>query len=986
MKTIITFLLLSTSLFSLYSQVVPQGQGYYNLSPPPNGNIPSRADGNPVFPKVTNNFNQAVTSNDWWSSLIYNYYDNQTFVWEKHSWKLFPHPMSMQAVRYGLKVLYPDQLSITDAFGITDGEYRYNMEIEDFTIGVDGLDLGNIQEVQVENYGDWHVTCVWDDDNGNQLKATMGHGFPFVYFEKTGGNAYLRFLYGHTVNHNIDDNVIGFTHNGHHYGLFAPSGSTWTTSSYEHDEAAFVGSSPNIVNRTALKSDLNGQNYFSIALLPDNSLATLIEYSNHAFAFITDTDVTWQYDENTAQLNTIFTATTEAKEGTETRPLQSLYRHQWLNSSDVNTTHKYLSARGEMKVYKGNSFTTSLKNNGIIPALPLTLDAAQEAILYQYIEDERQASNIYAVPEDTYWIGKRFSRQAELVQIAHQVQHFAARDKFLNDLKTELEDWFQADNSESSRGYFYYNDTWDALIGYPASFGSDIRLTDHHFHYGYFIKAVATIAQFDPTWASDENWGAMAKLLIKDVNNWDKSDTQFPFLRYFDAYAGHSWASGHGNFHWGNDQESSSEAMNFAVSVFQLGIVLDDMELRDLGLFLYLNEASAIEQYWFDMDETVLPAGYGFDSASRIWGTGVNRASGSQSFELEPEYWLGINALPLNAASLYLGKHPTLTEQLYTEMTNANGDVEDNLWEDLMWMFQAMYAPTAAIAKYENHTAGGAYTTNLPYIPSVNGIYQPLSGEQISPAQLYHWLYNLENLGQVDATVCADYPATMVFNKNGEKSYVIYNPPNSMERIVTFSDGTIVTAPANELFLYQPATLATVDLSLSAELTTSKTVSLTWQNAINVPTFFVERTNSVSHFSSVMSSTIGRISNTSLLQFEDKHPLVGTNYYRLTWTDEFGNPHFSEVVNVGVEGILQDLVISPNPVKETLRCALVHTLSDNIQFEILNIQGQVLHHAPLPTSSNLSLNISVPDLKAGFYFLKIRDIENNIYLGRFLKL
>ncbi len=44
---------------------------------------------------------------------------------------------------------------------------------------------------------------------------------------------------------------------------------------------------------------------------------------------------------------------------------------------------------------------------------------------------------------------------------------------------------------------------WGTLIGYPASYGSDQELNDHHFHYGYFIAAAATLAKFDPTWAAD---------------------------------------------------------------------------------------------------------------------------------------------------------------------------------------------------------------------------------------------------------------------------------------------------------------------------------------------------------------------------------------------------------------------------------------------------------------------------------------------------
>ncbi|WLR44380.1 glycosyl hydrolase [Bacillus carboniphilus] len=42
-----------------------------------------------------------------------------------------------------------------------------------------------------------------------------------------------------------------------------------------------------------------------------------------------------------------------------------------------------------------------------------------------------------------------------------------------------------------SENLFYYNDNWGTLLGYPDSFGSIEEMNDHHFHYGYYIKAAA---------------------------------------------------------------------------------------------------------------------------------------------------------------------------------------------------------------------------------------------------------------------------------------------------------------------------------------------------------------------------------------------------------------------------------------------------------------------------------------------------------------
>ena len=58
---------------------------------------------------------------------------------------------------------------------------------------------------------------------------------------------------------------------------------------------------------------------------------------------------------------------------------------------------------------------------------------------------------------------------------------------------------------------FCYDKDWGTLTGYPASYGSDTELNDHHFHYGYYVYAAAIVAQYDPAWAADSAWGGMVK-------------------------------------------------------------------------------------------------------------------------------------------------------------------------------------------------------------------------------------------------------------------------------------------------------------------------------------------------------------------------------------------------------------------------------------------------------------------------------------------
>ena len=75
----------------------------------------------------------------------------------------------------------------------------------------------------------------------------------------------------------------------------------------------------------------------------------------------------------------------------------------------------------------------------------------------------------------------------------------------------------------------------------------------------------------------------MVNLLIRDIASPKKDDALFPYLRCFDIYAGHSWASGHAKFGDGNNQESSSESMNAWYGMMLWGEAIGDDVARISG-------------------------------------------------------------------------------------------------------------------------------------------------------------------------------------------------------------------------------------------------------------------------------------------------------------------------------------------------------------------------------------------------------------------
>lgn len=739
-KRVIPFVLLLVMVFMTYggTQAAPIGQGSYTTTLPAGETGPTNSAGTPVTPKVVSGFSGPVQTNDWWSSLIWQHDPSNPY-----SNNMFPHPLALRAYADGLGMSYPTNIALNN-------EYHLHFQPEDIRIGLVGL---SAPDTRVVSYSDWAVTARWSSGS-NSLDATFGHGLPFVYLTKSGANAQVSVITGYQGTWYNSGGVLGIQVNGHYYAIFAPTGSTWS------------GSNP-------FQSSLNGQTYFSVAVLPDNSATTLEFYRQHAYAFVTNTQVSWNYNQANANLQTNYTVSTVLKEsgnGNVNRPLLALYRHQWMNSSAALTGYTYGSPRGEMKVLDGASFSTNMTFNGVLPALPDagTYDRTQ---LYNYVNDV-YVNGPYIDSEDTYWGGKDAGRLAQLVWIADQVGHTSARNAFLNALRTTLEDWLNANDGGSK--LMYYDSTWDTLIGFPASFGTNTEMNDHDFHYGYWLMAAATVANFDPAWANDSQWGGMVKLLIKDVANADRTDTMFPFLRSFDIYAGHDWANGAALFASGDNEESSSEAMNFASGLVLWGAATGNTSLRDLGIYLYTNMTRAIEQYWFDVDGQVFPAAYNYEAVGMVWGSGGAYATW---WTANPEEIHGINFLPFTGGSLYLGRNPGYITRNYNFMVAQNGGQETE-WVDVIWNFQALANPTAALSKFGS------------------GSYPVEDGE--SKAHTYHWLHNLNAIGQLDTAVTADSATFAVFNKNGTRTYVAYNPGSTSQE-VHFSDGKCLTVAPGKI-------------------------------------------------------------------------------------------------------------------------------------------------------------------------------------------
>ncbi len=744
------------------AQVVQTGAGSYTTNFPGTDAAGRNGypGGNPFVTGVA--ANKPVPTNEWWSHKVKN----------AHSSNLFNYPFTLKTVNQGLVATYIP-------WGPIDN-------IEPVVVGVSGL---NASAANVADHDDWMIRLDWQSGN-RHFQARTGVGMPFLYFDKDSNSTAQVVINQGAVTDSGSFLIVKGVRNGADFVIYGPSGSTWQKSGNTYT------------------SSLNGKNYWSLLFLPpggnvDQKASNMRKY---AFVFPTQCIADWNYNEQTSVVHTDFIIQTEVKEGTDTLFLQGLLPHHWDNlaaGSIVNTNHVFSTVRGDLKLREGNAFAVENTFHGILPTLPnvncrsasFDPSALQEKI--DLLKNEGLATWT-----DSYNEGQAMNRLIQTARIAEQIGDTSALNSILQTIQSRLEDWLSYQSGEVAF-LFYYNQTWDALIGYPAGHGQDVNINDHHFHWGYFIHAASFLEQYNPGWAS--NWGPMIRILIRDAASADRSDNLFPYLRNFSPYAGHCWANGFASFPQGNDQESTSESMQFNSSLIHWGAVTGNDSIRDLGIYLYTTEQSAVEEYWFDMHQRNFGANQQYGLVSRVWGNSYDNGT-FWTADIAASY--GIELYPIHGGSLYLGHNPTYAASIWSEIEQHTGILSNapnvNLWHDIMYQYLAFTDPDKALNLYDNYP-----NRSLKF--------------GVSDAQTYYWLHSMKVLGTPDAAVTADHPLAAAFMGDGNRVYVAQNYGSS-PLTVNFSDGQQLTVAPGKLG-------TSLDANLEGELSVLFDRAYTWGNA-----------------------------------------------------------------------------------------------------------------------------------------------------------
>ncbi|RUR10633.1 glycosyl hydrolase [Legionella septentrionalis] len=804
--------------------------------------------------------NKALTSGMWWTPLLA--IDKPARDVKDSDYLspllLLPNPLTLRVTEAGIAMGIPLQNPKVDNAHVDRG-YDNTLDVV-----VTSGDLAGTAPL-VANYSDWVVQVEWARNNAPLLAATLAEGSPFVFVEKKNNqaNSYLQFnnsqdakLISQKAGLSLFKTRNASDQNYRYYAYFTnPDGATnpWKTSSGAVIVPTSQGGSGNIVPGTQINMN-DANRYFSVAIIPatsDAAAQTLAEQMKpHAYTFISNTAIDYEYDQASNKVITHFnfaTQTVYPNASLKKQPVVMLYPWQIKNMSSSEKASCLFqectgnqgivqTLKGTMHLYAvpaaatdSSSFKTEVPFHGILPALPNRLTQEELDKLGNYTftlpaNPHLDAKNPWT---DTYATGKLLSRQAQLIKIAHVLTGSSAnpnakyqkiRDDMLAALKTQVTSFLTGlnytdpcpqgtpDCQRPEGSWFYaYNSKWHTMMGFPSGFFTATTLTDHAFHWGYLIDAAATIAQFDKNWA--QQYGGLVNLIIRDVFNYkfgrdSGESTKFPHFRGFDPYAGLSSALGMPYSFDNVNEEDSAEFMNLAQAIILWGLNTEGVSfagddtssqtLVETGLYLYTTEEQGLHHYHFNLnpDSGVFPKGWSNSSTGQNYLMVGNVWNGK--LDRSTYFCAGQPCYYQNLASNTL---PVSAGSLYL---GYSASLVNRIYnEDAKNPCSGDPANSAYCGTLLKYLALGDPTKALQYYTRYfdEQANTPDPGE--SKPSIYYWIQNLKNLGNLNKNLTADTVAYASFI-SGDKTFVTaYNHEPRAKTVNFYRQGVLACSLEN---------------------------------------------------------------------------------------------------------------------------------------------------------------------------------------------
>ncbi len=316
-----------------------------------------------------------------------------------------------------------------------------------------------------------------------------------------------------------------------------------------------------------------------------------------------------------------------------------------------------------------------------VPDVPLT-SSERTTVQAELVRELAAIGAGEALPAGSYFGPKALGRLATLVDVSRRFGSPATTEGLLDVLESGVLDWTTYRGNDDSR-WLAYDPVWGGMLAGVPEFGHQ-DYNDHLFQFGYLIQAAATLAEARP--ALIEQLKPVIDLLAADIGT-GSCTAGFPASRSFNAYEGHSYASGFAPFADGNNQESSSEAVHGWWALTRWAVATGQTEVSQRSAAFYATEAATARMYWLG-EGLVRPAEFIHRTSGIVWGAKVDFAT---FFDARPASIVGIQLLPFTFGSLYRND-PAAAEARYAE-GSLNSDTR---WQDLLALELAVADPDRA--------------------------------------------------------------------------------------------------------------------------------------------------------------------------------------------------------------------------------------------------------------------------------------------------
>jgi endoglucanase Acf2 len=663
---------------------------------------------------------QALPTNQWWTSALTG----------PLSQPIWARPVTLQATGGGLRVSSAKPVASA------------NSVVTPFTPALTAG--GPVDSLQVAGYGAFHVVLRAKLRDGGTVEATLVQGSPVLYLRFQGSAASLTAAGGPQAT--IDGQVARVTAAGQRWDLLSDGG-TWRPEG----------------GRLTAADARDGR--IAVARVPDgvDQSAWDAAMAHAAGDPVVRTAATMAYDREAGTVTQTLTAARKSgKPG-----VWALLPHQragLVASGTRSLAGGYADVLGKLSLVEADRIRVRVPMPGLLtatPSVPVS-GAARAAVTADLDRD------LGAKPGEggSYFGLKELGRLATIAQVAQGVGADAQRQQALDRLRPMLVDWLTHTGDKDAR-YFAYDKKWGGLVAVPAEFGSN-DYNDHHFQYGYLVRAAATLAASDRDFLRD--YGGAVNLIVREYSG-GAGAPGFPPFRVFNPYLGHSAASGFAPFADGNNQESSSEAVAAWEAMVRWGVVSHQQDMVTYGVTHYAMESATARMYWLGQG-LARPAGYAHRVAGIVWDAKIDYAT---FFDPKPESVEGIQLLPLTFGSLYRAD-PQAAAARSAGLDKSVGGAP-RVWGDLFAADLAPADPADALRR----------------------LAPDLSREDsTSRAMVRYYVEMLAKFGPPQPAVVADAPYGMAFGGRDDPTLVVVNP-TADRQTVTFRAGgkTVASVPVD---------------------------------------------------------------------------------------------------------------------------------------------------------------------------------------------